>query len=104
MSMPVVGVSLRMPPELWARVNALVEDKTCKDFSHALRELLEGGLWLQEHKDDVHDPKLVEKFVSEWNQNMNETKIFDWTQQLSDSQMKAIEMALELEKERRYKL
>ena len=103
MSMPAVGISLRMPPERWARVNDFVEDKTCKDFSHALRQLVEGGLWLQEHKDDIHDPKLVQKFVSEWNASMNEKKIFDWTKQLSDSQINAVGMALGLEKERRVK-
>ena len=103
MNMPAVGISLRMPQELWARVNTFVENRTCKDFSHALRELVEGGLWLQEHKDDVHEPKLIEKFVSEWNANMNETKIFDWTKRLSDSQIKAVGMALDLEKESRLK-
>jgi len=92
-----------MPQDLWEKVNELVEDGTCPDFSHALRSLAEGGLWLQKHKDDIHDPKIIKKFVEEWNASMNEVKIFDWTKQLSDSQINAVGMALDLEKENRYK-
>lgn len=103
MNMPAVGVSLRMPPDLWEKVNALVESDDCRDFSHALRSLLEGGLWLQEHKDDIHDPELVQNFIKEWNSNMNEKKIFDWTKQLSDDQIRSVRMALDLEREGRYK-
>jgi len=104
MNMPAVGVSLRMPPELWARVNAIVEDGTYKDFSEATRKLIEAGLWVNDHKDDIQDPEKANKIIQEWNAKMNEKEILDIPKQFTDDQIRALEMAFELEKERRCKL
>ena len=104
MKLPSATLSVRIPQELWQKINEFVENGLAKDLSSAVRALIEAGFWLHEHKDDIHDPEQVQNFIKEWNLQMNEDKIFDWTEQLSENQMKAIEMAFDLEKERRYKL
>ncbi len=101
--MPTASLSVRVPQEQWEKLAQFVENGQAKDLSSAVRALIEAGFWLHEHKDDIHDPQQVQNFIEEWNSQLNEDKIFDWTEQLSDDQMKAIEMAFDLKKERRYK-
>lgn len=104
MKLPTATLSVRIPHELWVKLAKFVDNGLAKDFSCAIRALIEAGFWLHEHKNDIHDPEQVQNFIEKWNSQMNEDKIFDWTKQLSENQMKAIEMAFDLEKERRYKL
>jgi len=104
LKLPTATLSIRIPHESWEKLAQFVDNGLAKDISCAVRALIEAGFWLHEHKNDIHDPEQVQNFIEEWNSQMNEDKIFDWTKQLSENQMKAIEMAFDLEKERRYKL
>jgi len=102
MNRPSATISLRISHELWEQVYSLFEAGLCNTFSDAARSLIEAGLWLHTHKNDIQDPKKSQKLVEEWNAKMNEKEIFDWTKQLTDSQKDAIRGALELEKEDRF--
>jgi len=103
MKEPGVLISLRMTRELWTQINNLVENNDSPDFSHAVRSLIEGGLWLIEHKNDLKDPEKSQKVVEEYNSKMDEKNLFTWTAQLTDIQIDGMKMALELEKENRIK-
>ena len=103
MKLPSVTLSVRIPQELWHKINEFAENGLAKDLSSAVRNLVESGLWLHEHKDDIRDTEKTNKIIDEWNAKMNEKEILDWPKQLSDDQIRAIEMAFDLEKERRCK-
>jgi len=100
MNRPSATISLRVSQELWEKVNFLVEKGKCRNFSDALRSLIEGGLWLDSHKKELQDPKRIQQLIEEWNSKMNEKEIFDWVKQLPDGTKEAVGMALELEKTR----
>ena len=102
MKEPWVSVSLRLSRELWSSINSLVESQQCTDFSQAMRNLMEGGLMLIEIKNDINDPEKVQELANSWNAEMNENQIFDWASKLSDNQMKAVEGAIEIEKDKRF--
>ena len=80
------------------------EKENSPDFSHAVRALIEAGLWLDEHKMDLSDPKKSQKIIEEYNEKSNEEHLFSWIGQLSDSQIEGMKIALELEKEKRITL
>ena len=100
MNRPSATISFRVSQELWEKVNFLVQEGKCKNFSDALRSLIEGGLWLDAHKKELQDPKRIQQLIEEWNSKMNEKEIFDWVKQLPDSTKEGVGMALELEKTR----
>ena len=98
-----VSISLRIPREQCSRIDNLVDGKKYPDFSHAARDLIEAGFWLFEHKKDLSDPKKSQKLIEEYNSKLNENYLFEWVKQLPDSQIQGIEIAFELEKEKRIK-
>jgi len=100
---PSVSKSIRLSYELWERISEFVEDGSCKDFSEATRKLIETGLWLHDHKDDIQDPEKANKIIDEWNAKMNEKDILEWPKSLPDEKIKAAIMSLEMERERRNK-
>jgi len=102
LKLPSVSKSVRLPFELYQKLADLVEQKVFTDFSDAVRELIEGGLKLIEIKNDINNPKKVLELANSWNTKMNEQEIFDWVGNLSDNQMKAVQGAIELEKEKRF--
>ena len=102
MKNPSVSKSVRLPFELWQKLQDLVEQEVFTDFSDAARELIEGGLKLIEIKNDINNPQKVQELVNSWNTKMNEQKIFDWVSNLSENEMKAVQGAMELEKEKRF--
>ena len=102
MKLPSVSKSVRLPFELWQKLEDLVEQEVFTDFSDAVRELIEGGLKLIEIKNDINNPKKVLELANSWNTKMNEQEIFDWVGNLSDNQMKAVQGAIDLEKEKRF--
>jgi len=104
MKLPSATLSVRIPQELWQRINEFVENKVAKDLSSAVRVLIEGGLKLKEIKNEIDDPKRVQELANQWNTKMNENDIFEWAKNLSDQQMKAVQGVIELEKESRNKL
>ena len=103
MKLPSVTLSIRISHELWHRINEFVENSSMIDFSSGVRALIESGLWLDDHKEDICDPDKASKIITEWTSKINENEILDWPKQLSDDQIRAIEMAFDLEKERRCK-
>ena len=103
MKEPSISISLRIPRELWSKINNLVDDRSIPDFSHAARSLIETGLWLIEHKNDLTDPEKSQKLVEEYNSKLNEKDLFDWVGQLPDNQIESLMIAFELEKEKRIK-
>ena|SRR3989338_2285021 len=100
---PGVLISLRLSRELWTKINDLVDGRNCPDFSHVARSLIEAGLWLNEHKNDLTDPEKSQKFIEEYNSKLNEKDLFDWVSRLSDNQIQGMEIAFDLEKEKRFK-
>ena len=103
MKEPSVLISLRMTRELWAQINNLIDEKSIPDFSHSTRSLIEAGLWLLEHKNDLTDPEKSQKLIEEYNSKIKEDTLFDWTAQLTDMQIEGMQDALEIEKEKRFK-
>ena len=101
MKLPSATLSVRIPQELWQRINEFVENKVAKDLSSAVRVLIEGGLKLKEIKNEIDDPKRVQELANQWNSKINENDIFEWTKNLSDQEMVAVQGAIELEKEQR---
>jgi len=101
MKEPSASISLRLPRELWIKINDLVDDRTIPDFSHAARSLIETGLWLIEHKNDLEDPEKSQKLIEEYNSKLKEEALFDWVGQLPDNQIEALKIAFDLEKEKR---
>ena len=104
MKLPSATLSVRIPQELWQRINEFVENKVAKDLSSAVRVLIEGGLKLMEIKNEIDNPKRVQELANQWNVKMNEKDIFSWAKNLSDQEMAAVQGAIELEKESRTKL
>ncbi len=104
MKLPSATLSVRIPQELWQRINEFVENGATKDLSSAVRVLIEGGLKLKEIKNVVDNPKRVQELANQWNVKMNEKDIFSWAKNLSDQEMAAVQGAIELEKESRNKL
>ena len=104
MKLPTATLSVRIPHELWVKLAHFVEEGLANDLSSAVRNLVESGLWLHEHEDDIRDTEKTNKIIDEWKAKMNEKEILDLPKQFSDDQIKALEMAFALEKERRYKL
>ena len=100
---PSTTISLRMSIELWTKISNLVNGKDCPNFSHAARSLIQAGLWLNEHKNDLTNPETSQKFIEEYNSKTNENNLFAWTGQLTDIQIQGMQSALELEKEKRIK-
>ena len=104
MKVPSATLSVRIPHELWLKINEFVENKVAKDLSSAVRILFEGGLKLMEIKNEIDNPVRVQELANQWNTKMNENDIFSWTKNLSDQEMIAVQGAIELEKESRNKL
>ena len=104
MKAPSATLSVRIPHELWLKINELVENKVAKDLSSAVRILIEGGLKLMEIKNEIDNPVRVQELANQWKTKMNENDIFSWTKNLSDQEMIAVQGAIELEKESRNKL
>jgi len=103
MKLPSVTLSIRISHELWHRINEFVENSSIIDFSSGVRALIESGLWLDEHKEDVCDPDKASTIITEWTSKMNENEILEWPKSLPNEQIKAAIMSLEMEKERRSK-
>ena len=104
MKVPSATLSVRIPHELWLKINEFVENKVAKDLFSAIRILIEGGLKLMEIKNEMDNPVRVQKLANEWNTKMNEKDIFSWAKNLSEQEMIAVQGAIELEKESRNKL
>lgn len=102
MNVPSTTLSTRISFELWTKIKDFAENENSPDFSHAVRALIEAGLWLDEHKIDLQDPIKYQKIIDEYNTKSNEENLFSWIGQLSNSQIDGMRMALELEKEKRY--
>ena len=101
MKEPTATISLRLTNELWHKIHDLVDGKSIPDLSHAVRSLIEAGLWLLEHKNELTDPEKSQKLIEEYNSNVEEQNLFSWIGQLSDIQIQGMQSALELEREKR---
>lgn len=102
MKEPTATISLRLSNELWHKIHDLVDGKSIPDLSHATRSLIEAGLWLNENKNDLRDPEKTKKIIEEYNSKLNEKDVFDWVGQLPDNQIQALQIAFQLEREKRY--
>lgn len=102
MKEPSASVSLRLPRDLWQKINDLVDERKIPDFSHATRSLIEAGLWLNQNKNDLIDPEKSHKLIDEYNSKLDEKSLFDWVGQLSNNQIDGLMIAFDLEKEKRY--
>jgi len=101
LKLPTTVLSVRVPHELWEKLAQFVDNGLAKDLSSAVRSLIEGGFKLTEIKNEIDDPGRVCELAEQWDSKMNENDIFEWTKNLSDHQMKAIQGAIDLENEQR---
>ena len=74
------------------------------DFSSGTRQLIDYGLWVDNHKENIQDPEKTSGIITEWAAKMNENEILEWPKELPDDQISAAMMSLQMEKERRHKL
>ena len=72
------------------------------NMSECIRELAKIGYELLKHKEDMQDPKKSEEFLKKMGEIIEQDKVMDWLQGLSDSQLEGFLMAHQMEKERRY--
>lgn len=101
MKEPSVSKSIRIPISLWQKINELIDENNIPDFSSAARSLIEAGLWLNENKKDLTDSEKSKKLIDEYNSKLDEKLLFDWVRQLSFNQIDGLNIALQLEKEKR---
>ena len=101
MKEPSASISIRFPREQWKKINDFVENGESPDFSHAARSLIDAGLWLHEHKNELTDTKKSQQIIEEYNSKLNNDTVFDWLATLSDTKIQGFLMAIELEKEKR---
>ena len=102
MKKPSATLSVRISYELWEEISEFAKNNGL-DFSRGSRKLMDYGLWLENKKEDIQDPEKSSGIIAEWNAKMNENEILDWPKTLSENQISAATMSLEMEKERRFK-
>lgn len=76
-----------------------MREKGMSSLSETIRMYSELGLFIDNIKHEVKNPE----FLRQLEEIMNENKIFEWTSSMTDDQLNAIKMAVELEREQRYK-
>jgi len=103
MKEPGTSISLRLSRELWFELNQKVEDGTFSNLSEAIREFLNLGIWLYNKKENFQDDTKVQEIMKEYKSKINEKAILDLPKQLTESQIEAMVMSCNMEKERRYK-
>ena len=103
LSEPFVSISLRMPRQMWVKIDKLVEQKAGRDFSDTIRNMVDVGIWMYENKKTLKDPEKMKTKIEEFNKRLDEKNSMGWFAQLSDQQLEGIKMAYELEREKRMK-
>ena len=99
---PSVLKSVRFVREQWEKIVEYGESENCKDFTDALRKLVDSGLWLEEHKKQLQDPEKNRELIDEYNKRMEDETIFDWLGTQSKFQLEGLDAAIKLEKEKRF--
>ena len=102
MKLPSATLSVRISFELWEKISEFAK-KNDLELSSGSRKLIDHGLWLENHKEDIQDPEKSSGIIAEWAAKMNEKEILEWPKTLSENQISATIMSLEMEKERRFK-
>ena len=100
---PYISISLRMPRQMWEKIGELAEKKVGRDFSDTARTMIEGGIWLYENKQTLNDPEKMKLNIEEYNKRLDEKNSLGWLGQLSDQQLEGLQMANEMEREKRAK-
>ena len=100
---PSTTLSIRISYELWEKMSEFAK-KNDLDFSSGTRQLIDYGLWVDNHKKDIQDPEKTCGVISEWTAKMTENEIVEWPKELPDEQISAAMMSLQMEIERRNKL
>lgn len=102
-STPTTSISIRISTEWWQYLQKMVEKGEFSNISHAIRSFLELGKWLHDNKERFKDEEEIRKIEQEWFSQMNERANLEWLQDLTDTQIEGVKMAINLETERRYK-
>ena len=90
--------NLRMPLELYDRLENFVKEGKFPSISEAIRSNVKVGIHVESYKTMIKDPEFL-KSIDELKRTEG---IFHWTETLNDEQVDAIATALKMEKEKRY--
>ena len=97
---PSIHRSLRFTREQWEQIVEYGETQNCKDFTDAVRRLIDSGLWIENHKKQLQDPQKNQELIDEYNQRMKDESAIDWLDGLTKLQLEGLESAIQLTKEK----
>lgn len=98
MNKPQIPISIRIPSELWDKIDNYYKVAKRRDFSDGVRSLIDVGLWVFENKDKLDDSAKMAEFETKMNKNLNENQIFGWIKSLESGKINAISMAIDMKK------
>jgi len=99
---PSILKSLRFSREQWERIVEYGESENCKDFTDAVRKLIDSGLWLENHKKQLQDPQKNQEVIDEYNQKLKDESTIDWLDTMTKIQLEGLESAIQLIKEKKF--
>lgn len=75
-----------------------------KDTSKAIRECTKVGIKVHNYQEMMKDPEKSEEFRKKMQEMLQNEEILDWVQTLAPAQIDGFLMALQMEKDNRYKV
>ena len=99
-----ISRSLRIPTEIDDKVVEYTKGVDTRNLTDSYLMILKVGLRACELQKELKEkPERTKEISEEFDRLLHEETVFQQTEKLSESQMKGIAMALELERERREK-
>lgn len=98
------AITTRWDNKILDDLDEVIKSNNYPNTSEAIRELTKVGMKLYNYKEMMKDPQLSEEFRLKMQDLVSNDQVFDWTKQLSDSQLDGFFMAIQMEKEKRYEL
>jgi len=98
------NISTRWDNMILDDLDEVIKSNKYPNVSEAIRELTKIGIKLYNYREMIKNPKLSEEFRKKMHGLVQNDKVFDWTNTLTDSELDGFFMAIQLEKEKRYEL
>ena len=95
--------SVRLPEQLVQEIENIMKNYGATNVSEFVRQACQLTIQIESYKSIMTDPRKREEFFAKLNHMLKSEKIFDWVATLEDSQMNGIKMAIDMEKENRFK-
>lgn len=96
-------VNIRIHNDLLDEIDGVIPSKF-PDVSSVIRECTKIGLKLIRYQDMMKHPKQAEEFRCKMQDVMKNEEVFDFVKTLTPDQMDGFAMALQMEKDNRYKV